>query len=382
MEKFYTSLGLMSGTSMDGIDASIIRSDGENEYESTFDEFFEYDQALYKDLVNLRNKINSANDIIVNSELVSEIERKITLYHAEICNKIINKSDHEVDLIGFHGQTIFHDASQKISKQLGDGSLLSSLLKKDVIYNFRANDIANGGQGAPLAPIFHNLIINKNKIELPVFILNIGGIANITIITSNKNDDLISYDIGPGNCLLDEWVRKHTSYRYDFNGKAASIGKIDEIDNQAQIEKAAELSLANEVVSALPLGYEQQLGKRFVKGQELSGGQWQKIALARAYMKNAEVMILDEPTSALDAKAESEVFERFIHLIKNKTSVIISHRFSTVRQADRILVLEQGSILESGTHEELMQNNKLYAQLFTLQAEGYQYDNYGRRNNR
>ena len=229
MEKFYTSLGLMSGTSMDGIDASIIRSDGENEYESTFDEFFEYDQALYKDLVNLRNKINSANDIIVNSELVSEIERKITLYHAEICNKIINKSDYEVDLIGFHGQTIFHDASQKISKQLGDGSLLSSLLKKDVIYNFRANDIANGGQGAPLAPIFHNLIINKNKIELPVFILNIGGIANITIITSNKNDDLISYDIGPGNCLLDEWVRKHTSYRYDLHGKTASIGKIDEI---------------------------------------------------------------------------------------------------------------------------------------------------------
>ncbi|MBL6799508.1 MAG: anhydro-N-acetylmuramic acid kinase [Candidatus Pelagibacter bacterium] len=229
MEKFYTSLGLMSGTSMDGIDASIIRSDGENEYESIFDEFFEYDQALYKDLVNLRNKINSANDIIVNSELVSEIERKITLYHAEICNKIINKSDYEVDLIGFHGQTIFHDASQKISKQLGDGSLLSSLLKKDVIYNFRANDIANGGQGAPLAPIFHNLIINKNKIELPVFILNIGGIANITMITSNKNDDLISYDIGPGNCLLDEWVRKHTSYRYDLNGKTASIGKIDEI---------------------------------------------------------------------------------------------------------------------------------------------------------
>ena len=236
MEKFYTSLGLMSGTSMDGIDASIIRSDGENEYESTFDEFFEYDQALYKDLVNLRNKINSANDIIVNSELVSEIERKITLYHAEICHKIISKSDHEVDLIGFHGQTIFHDASQKISKQLGDGSLLSSLLKKDVIYNFRANDIVNGGQGAPLAPIFHNLMINKNRIELPVFVLNIGGIANITIVKSNKNDDLISYDIGPGNCLLDEWVRKHTSYKYDLNGKAASIGKIDEIILNQAIE--------------------------------------------------------------------------------------------------------------------------------------------------
>ena len=162
-------------------------------------------------------------------------------------------------------------------------------------------------------------------------------------------------------------------FRYEFTVKEnIAIGKIDEIQNIERIEKAAKLSLADEVVSELVLGYEQQLGKRFVKGQELSGGQWQKIALARAYMKNAEVMILDEPTSALDAKAESEVFERFIHLIENKTSVIISHRFSTVRQADRILVLENGKILEAGTHEELMKNNKLYAELFTLQAEGYQ----------
>lgn len=162
-------------------------------------------------------------------------------------------------------------------------------------------------------------------------------------------------------------------FRYEFTVKEnIAIGKIDEINNQIRIEKAATLSLADEVVSALDYGYEQQLGKRFVKGQELSGGQWQKIALARAYMKNAEVMILDEPTSALDAKAESEVFERFIHLIKDKTSVIISHRFSTVRQADRIIVLEEGTILESGTHKELMLNNKLYAKLFSLQAEGYQ----------
>ena len=234
MEKIYTSLGLMSGTSMDGVDASIISSDGEKQYESIFNEYFEYDRDLYRDLVNLRNKINSANDIILNSKLTDDIERKITLFHAKICNKIINKNGNEIDLVGFHGQTIFHDANQKISKQLGDGSLLSNLLKKDVVYNFRANDIANGGQGAPLAPIFHNLLINKTHMKLPVCVLNIGGIANITIIISDKNEDLKSQDIGPGNCLLDEWVRKHTNNRFDDGGKAASVGKIDKtILNQA-----------------------------------------------------------------------------------------------------------------------------------------------------
>ena len=132
------------------------------------------------------------------------------------------------------------------------------------------------------------------------------------------------------------------------------------------------MNILDKVISELKKGYNQQLGKRFAKGQELSGGQWQKVALARAYMKNAEVMILDEPTSALDAKAESDVFKRFIGLTQGKTSIIISHRFSTVRQADRILVLEAGKILEIGTHNQLMANNALYAQLFQLQAEGYQ----------
>jgi ATP-binding cassette subfamily B protein len=162
-------------------------------------------------------------------------------------------------------------------------------------------------------------------------------------------------------------------FRYEFTIKEnIAIGNIDEINNQSKIETAAELSLANDVVAELKQGYNQQLGKRFVNGQELSGGQWQKVALARAYMKSAEVMILDEPTSALDARAESEVFGRFIGLTEGKTSIIISHRFSTVRQADRILVLEHGKVLEIGTHEELIKNQDLYSELFTLQAEGYQ----------
>ena len=162
-------------------------------------------------------------------------------------------------------------------------------------------------------------------------------------------------------------------FKYEFTIKEnIAIGDIAQLDNQTKIENAAELSLANSVVSELKQGYNQQLGKRFVNGQELSGGQWQKVALARAYMKSAEVMILDEPTSALDARAESDVFTRFIGLTEGKTSIIISHRFSTVRQADRILVLENGQVLEIGTHQELMTNKNLYAELFKLQAEGYQ----------
>ncbi|MBI6117940.1 ABC transporter ATP-binding protein [Salegentibacter maritimus] len=151
-----------------------------------------------------------------------------------------------------------------------------------------------------------------------------------------------------------------------------AMGEIEEIQNQERIDSAAEKSLANEVISDLPRGYDQQLGKRFKQGKDLSGGQWQKIAIARAYMKDAEVLILDEPTSALDARAETEAFDRFIKLTEGKTAVIISHRFSTVRIADRIMVLKNGAVLEIGTHRELMENDKLYAELFNLQAQGYQ----------
>tara|TARA_B110000238_G_scaffold59594_1_gene65185 strand:- start:303 stop:1430 length:1128 start_codon:yes stop_codon:yes gene_type:complete len=234
MGKVYTSLGLMSGTSMDGIDASIINSNGEDRYEVVFDQYFEYDEEIYKELINIREKINSSKDLKVNSILINTIERKITLFHAVICKKIIEEQSLDIDFIGFHGQTILHRADEKISRQLGDGNLLSNLLKKKVIYNFRENDMVNGGQGAPLAPIFHHLLVNQNKIKLPVCILNIGGIANITIISSKNINNLISYDIGPGNCLLDEWVRKNTKERYDKNGEIAKSGKTNEtILNQA-----------------------------------------------------------------------------------------------------------------------------------------------------
>ena len=150
-----------------------------------------------------------------------------------------------------------------------------------------------------------------------------------------------------------------------------AVGNIDELHNRPLIEKAAEKSLANLLVQKLPNQYEQALGRRFNNGIELSGGEWQKVALARAYMKESQLLILDEPTSALDARAEYEVFQRFAELTKGKTAVLISHRFSTVRMANRILVLDKGQKLEIGSHEELLELGGRYAELFLLQAKGY-----------
>ena len=150
-----------------------------------------------------------------------------------------------------------------------------------------------------------------------------------------------------------------------------AIGQIKNLTEQEQIENSAQKSLADTVIDKLPGRYQQVLGKRFQGGVDLSGGEWQKIALARAYMGNAQLMILDEPTSALDARAENEVFLRFSELIEGRTAVLISHRFSTVRMADRILFLENGEMREMGSHEELLAENGKYASLFKLQAQGY-----------
>lgn len=151
-----------------------------------------------------------------------------------------------------------------------------------------------------------------------------------------------------------------------------AVGDVAEQQNEPLIVASAEQSLANTVIDKLPGKYNQQLGRRFNNGVDLSGGEWQKIALARAYMKDAQLLILDEPTAALDARAEYEVFQRFADLTKGKTAVLISHRFSTVRMADRILVLNKGELEEIGSHQELLQKNGRYAELFLLQAKGYQ----------
>ena len=160
--------------------------------------------------------------------------------------------------------------------------------------------------------------------------------------------------------------------RYDLTAaENIAVGRMSQRDDRARIEAAAQRSLADEVVRRLPKGYDQVLGRRFRGAVDLSGGEWQKLALARAYMRDAQLLVLDEPTAALDARAEFEVFQRFKELMHGKTGVLISHRFSSVRMADRILVLVDGTVEAAGTHEELLAQHGRYAELFELQAAGY-----------
>ncbi len=229
MGKIYTALGLMSGTSMDGVDASIISSDGDREYSIKIEKYFKYSDDLRQNLINIRNKVLLIDDLKTHFNDIKTLESELTLFHAKVVNEIIESSKIDVDLLGFHGQTIFHNAEEKISKQLGDGEMLSKLTKKKVIYNFRQNDLENEGQGAPLTPIYHNLLAKtfkeKGKIKLPITILNIGGISNTTSI--NENYKMTSKDIGPGNCLIDKWLIANSDKNFDKNGDIAKSGIID-----------------------------------------------------------------------------------------------------------------------------------------------------------
>ena len=239
-KKIFTSIGLMSGTSMDGVDLSVIKSDGNDQFSSIYDTYKEFDDGLYKQLISLRDKISNFKDLKTHSIEINDVEKKFTLFNSHLINEVIGDINEDIDLIGFHGQTVFHDPKIQISKQLGDGRLLSSLFKKIVINNFRQNDLNHGGQGAPLTPIFHSLIskiIQKNfKLKLPINIINIGGITNITQIKEDLNNSInfFAYDIGPGNCLIDDWVRKNKDLKFDKDGNYAKIGKVDDlILNQA-----------------------------------------------------------------------------------------------------------------------------------------------------
>jgi ATP-binding cassette subfamily B protein len=175
--------------------------------------------------------------------------------------------------------------------------------------------------------------------------------------------DVLRANIG---VIFQDFVRYHLSAAENI-----AVGQIEARGDRARIEEAARRALADEVIERLPAGYDQVIGKRFRNGVDLSGGEWQKVAIARAYMRDAQLLILDEPTAALDARSEFEVFQRFKDLSEGKTAVLISHRFSSVRMADRILVLHEGRVEAVGTHAELLSQRGRYAELFELQAAGY-----------
>ena len=240
-KKVFNALGLMTGTSIDGIDLSLIKSNGIAEFTSILNNFYEFDNNLRGKIIDLRDQLNSIEDLKKYSSDLSKLDREITLFYARLINDFFKNQTHDIDFVGLHGQTMFHDAEKKISLQLGDGKLLSQLTKKIIINNFRQNDIDNGGQGAPLVPIFHRLISNiinkKFMTNYPMNIVNIGGISNVTKIIDEKissYENFKAYDIGPGSCLIDEWVRKNSNKKFDDNGELARAGQVNDlIFNQA-----------------------------------------------------------------------------------------------------------------------------------------------------
>ena len=224
-----TSIGLMSGTSCDGIDSSIIESDGENKVNFLGDLFFPYSPETKSKIRQLKDKINVIKDLKSNEIEIKLIEKEITLLHAKCVDLLIKQFNFEkknIDLIGFHGQTIFHSFKDKKTVQLGNAHLLSQLTNTNIIYNFRQNDILNGGQGAPLTPIFHKFIKENLISENPIVFINIGGITNLTFI---DNEKIYSFDSGPGNFLIDKFIQFKTQNKiqYDDEGKIALSGQVD-----------------------------------------------------------------------------------------------------------------------------------------------------------
>ena len=230
MKNLITAIGLMSGTSCDGIDASIIKSDGEDIIKIVGNLFFPYKEKTRFKIRRLKEKIDNILDLDINALEISSLEKEITTLHVQATEQLIKKfktNKVEIDLIGFHGQTIFHSYRDKKTKQLGDGKTLSNLTGLNVVYKFRENDLKNGGQGAPLATIFHRALQKKLNIKTPVVFVNIGGISNVTYL--GKNNEMISFDSGPGNFLIDKLVqlKSNDKIQFDKDGKIAFSGRVN-----------------------------------------------------------------------------------------------------------------------------------------------------------
>ena len=214
LEKHTKAIGLMSGTSADGVDVAYIDTDGKEFVFFGPSQSFGFPRVLKDRLINTK----------VDDETNSIIEKDLTLFHFESIKKFMkinNLSKDNIDLVGFHGHTIYHNPGDRVTVQLGDGKLLARSLEIPVINDFRSEDVKNGGEGAPLTPIFHSVL--AKTLEKPVAILNIGGVANVTWV-GKQIDELIAFDVGPGNAMIDDWVFSHGLGDYDKNGAIAAGG--------------------------------------------------------------------------------------------------------------------------------------------------------------
>lgn len=222
--KVYTVIGLMSGTSVDGVDAAVIRTDGHEFVEPLDAVSVAYPDEIRRKIKACFGKRNPRED------RVAEAERLLTYRHIDAINSVIEEagiSPNDVDLIGFHGQTITHIPKERVSIQIGNAYLMAQETGIDVVSNFRDADIAAGGEGAPLMPIYHRARLASENIKRPVSILNIGGVSNISWI-GPADDDLIAFDTGPGNALIDDFVLTHVGRNYDDQGKLAKTGQVNQ----------------------------------------------------------------------------------------------------------------------------------------------------------
>jgi len=220
--KIYRAIGLMSGTSLDGIDAAMIETDGYD-----YVEFIDFETQSYDQ--DFRHAIRACLNKTQRDHTCLSVEKELTLRHANIINKLINKvniNNQHIDIVGFHGQTIHHDPEASVTIQLGDGALLAQETGIDVVYDLRSADIKNGGQGAPLLPVYHRALAMQNDLDFPVLIANIGGVSNISWI--DADGEMIAFDTGPGNAMIDDWIRKHTGSQYDTRGALAAQGVISQ----------------------------------------------------------------------------------------------------------------------------------------------------------
>ena len=235
MNKIYTALGTMSGTSLDGIDFSIVETDGVDHLSLAGNNYLEFSNNLKQKIRSIKSKVTNTNECkkVIKSSEYKELSDEITMFHQEGmiqtagCNGGLS-----IDVIGFHGITLWHKPADRYTHQIGDAKLLKKSIAKyknlknsEIIFNFRENDILNEGQGAPLAPIYHKALMKHLKIVDPRLIVNIGGITNVTYL---NRDNIFATDIGPGNCLIDKWMKKNFDKDFDKDGKIALEGKVNQ----------------------------------------------------------------------------------------------------------------------------------------------------------